>query len=446
VRAFDAPDWRRHLPQRPEDWLLDDLPLEVQRAVLAADTSKGYLAWDEFRHRPRPGSWPTERLWSLVKLRRSSTARPLPGLVTNAGKPFRLVVSDPLLAALQRIDTRSSLWPVSAPTSGSEDVDRAYRFRVAIEEAFHSSAIEGAVTTRRVAADMIRSGREPRTRSERMVLNNFRTLERLAEWSREPLTPELVCRLHASITDATLADESSVGRLRAADDVVVQEAATGDVVHVPPPHVELPERVQRLCDFANAEDGKESFLHPLLRSIVLHHQLAYDHPFVDGNGRTARALFMWSILRRGYWWFRSLSISRAIDAARGAYYAAFRYVQGDEADVTYFVRQQVRCVEQELERLGAHVARTARLEMLARERAHVEARLNSRQVALLDHALRHDDVEYTFEDHARYHAVTYPTAWHDLTTMEGAGLLERTKRGRRAVFLPTPRLDSLRRA
>ena len=54
------------------------------------------------------------------------------------------------------------------------------------------------------------------------------------------------------------------------------------------------------------------FIHPMIRSIILHFWLAYDHPFVDGNGRTARALFYWSMLRHGYWLFEFISISQII--------------------------------------------------------------------------------------------------------------------------------------
>jgi hypothetical protein len=42
------------------------------------------------------------------------------------------------------------------------------------------------------------------------------------------------------------------------------------------------------------------FIHPVMRAITLHFWLAYDHPFCDGNGRTARALFYWSMLKQGY--------------------------------------------------------------------------------------------------------------------------------------------------
>jgi Fic family protein len=62
------------------------------------------------------------------------------------------------------------------------------------------------------------------------------------------------------------------------------------VFHTPPPAAELPARLEAMCDFANSKTP-DTFIHPVVRGIFLHFWLAYDHPFVDGNGRTARALF-----------------------------------------------------------------------------------------------------------------------------------------------------------
>ena len=446
MKQYDAPRWWEVMPKDPREWVTRGQSDEVRAAVAAADTRKGYLAWDQFRHRSAPLGWTPEALWGLVKLRRIVTPRALPELLGKDGAPFHVVNSDPLLAALQRIDTRAALWRAPGPEEAGADRDASYRFRAAIEEAFHSSAIEGAVTTRRVAKEMIESGRSPRTNSERMIVNNFRTIERLTDWAGEPLTPSLICAIQSSITEDTLDDPADSGRFRTGDDVIIRDAATLETVFVPPPALELPRRMQQLCTFANADDGPDEFLHPVVRSIAVHHQLAYDHPFADGNGRTARALFMWSILRRGYWWFRSMSVSRAIDKSRASYYDAYRYVQGDEGDVTYFVRQQVRCIEQEIDRLAEHLARLAEIADRAKRRSKVAANLNSRQLALLGHALNHDDAAYTFEGHRAHHAVTYPTAFQDLTAMEKAGLLSRRTERRKAVFTPTAKLRALGKA
>ena len=78
----------------------------------------------------------------------------------------------------------------------------------------------------------------------------------------------------------------------------------------------LQQRLEQLCRFANAE-LPAAFMHLVARAITLHFWLAYDHPFCDGNGRTARALFYWAMLHQGYWLFECISITSVINKARG---------------------------------------------------------------------------------------------------------------------------------
>ncbi len=411
----------------------------IQTAVRAADTPKGgYLHWDQFRRRPAPPGWSAEELWRLVWMQRQGSSRSLP-LQAKGGVPFVFRRTEPMLPLLHRIDTRETLWQ-AARVAGP---DTAFRLMAAIDEAHHSSAIEGAVTTRRQSRELIRSGREPRSRSERMVLNNLAAMEQMDEWCASPLTPELIRKVQATVTIDTLDDPADVGRVRQEDDIHIVDATTGEPVFTPPPTSELPDRLERLCEFANSESTDEDFLHPLTRAILIHHQLAYDHPFADGNGRTARALFLWSTLRAGYHWFRSLSISRAIYRARGQYYRAFRYVQTDGNDVTYFVRQQMACVEREIEHLARHLAKRASLERWLEETQGIREGLNDRQLALIDHALTHPEQVYTAREHLQYHRVTQPTAWKDLKGLVDRDLLVEAKAGRKSLYSPSERLKEL---
>jgi Fic family protein len=435
------PAWRGRL-RDVVDRVFDVKQEGFRSALRDADTAKGYLHWDAFRHKETPSGWTSDDLWTLLRWERSNASRPLPLLLRKTGEPFFLNPSDPLLAALHRIDNRATLWSalrdVNAP-----DEQVSYRLMAAIEEAHHSSAIEGAVTTRRQSRELIRTGRRPRNRSEQMVLNNFRTIERLEEWSQQSLTPELVCSIQTSITTDTLDDVGDVGCLRTDDEVHVIDGITGDVIYTPPPARELAERMERLCRFANEESTDELFLHPVTRAILLHHQLAYDHPFGDGNGRTARALFLWSILRSGYRWFRSLSISRAVNRARTQYYRTFHYVQTDEGDVTYFVRHQLRCIEKEIEFLAEFLARRAALERWLEAKKAISTTLNARQVALVEYALDNPDADFTALEHGRFHGVTKVTGWSDLKGLVREKLLREKKVGREIHYLPTGKLRAL---
>lgn len=298
-----------------------------------------------------------------------------------------------------------------------------------IHEAITSSQLEGAVTTRRVAKEMLRSGRPPRDRSEKMILNNFRTMNRIVQLTKEKLSPQLIYEIHELVTRGTLDTPDAAGRLRRDDEKVrVEDDDSGEVLHTPPGAAELQNRIEALCDFANGVKPN-FFIHPLVRSILLHFWIGYDHPFVDGNGRTARALFYWSMLHHGYWLFEFISISDILHRAPAKYYRAFLYSESDENDATYFLLHQAEVIRRAILSLHAYIDRKSRelvdSERLLRGWEH----LNHRQLSLITHALRHPDFLYTVEGHRLSHSTVYETARRDLLGLARVDLLDLRRKG-----------------
>ena len=425
-----------------------------QQAIMAALRDRSpllagqYLHWDDVRHRDPPSAFGGDRQawWWSAKIVRSQARRPLP-FADVAGRPFGYLAIDPIPEALHFLDQQAG-GSIELPGAGPTEAHRD-RFHVnsLVEEAVRSSQIEGASTTREEARELVRSGRKPRDRSEQMVLNNYETMRRIVELKSEPLTPGLVLELQRRITDDTLEDPGAAGRLRRADEGwVVVEDDEGNDLHVPPPANLLPERLERLCDFANG--GSETgFIHPVVRAVALHFWLAYDHPFVDGNGRTARVLFYWSMLRSGYWLFEFVSISAVINRAKKQYGRAFLLTETDDNDLTYFLLYHLRVIRQAVDEVRAYAARKVE-EMRRADAALGEqfAGLNHRQKALIQHAVRHPGFEYTVGSHQQSHAVTRQTARTDLTSLAGAKLLAQFRRSNRFVFRSPPDLaDRLRR-
>jgi len=220
-----------------------------------------------------------------------------------------------------------------------------------------SSQLEGAGTTRVVAKDMLRSGRKPRYHGERMIYNNYLAMQELKRWRDQPLTPDAVFEIRRLITSDTLEEPSQAGRFRTAADNVVVEDETGRVLHLPPNAEELPQRLRSLCDFANGVHDGEGFLHPVVRAIALHFQIGYDHPFCDGNGRTARTLFYWSMLRSGYWLTEYLSVSSVFKNAKAQYLRSYLQTESDESDLSYFVDHHLEVIVDAIDNLHGYLAR-----------------------------------------------------------------------------------------
>ncbi len=278
-----------------------------------------------------------------------------------------------------------------------------------------------------------------------MILNNYNALQYMRAHGNKPLTPSVVLELHRILTEGTLDNPDSAGRLQTVDDdrvAVYDRVKVDEVIHYPPNADELPERLRAMCEFANEVENTTGFLHPVVRAILLHFWLGHDHPFEDGNGRTARALFYWSMRKSGYWLTDYLSISEILRKAPARYGRAFIYSETDNNDTTYFILYHLAVIKQAIERSHRYLQRKAaeirKLERMIR----TSDRFNHRQLALLGSAIRNPDQQYTFNSHARSHNVTFQTARTDLMALEEQGYLERRKRGRQYVFYPVQELEA----
>jgi Fic family protein len=281
-----------------------------------------------------------------------------------------------------------------------------------------------------------------------MIANNYRALNFMREEMGEKLTPETILELHRVLTEGTLDDPRAAGQLQRPGERrvgVFDRDGDEQPIHRPPPAEELPERMEMLCRFANEDDESEQFVPPVVRAILVHFWLAYDHPFLDGNGRTARILFFWMMRARGYWLVEYLPISRLIRNAPAQYARAFLETETDEGDTTYFLIHQLRLLEQAIEDLHIYLQRKIEEQNDVKKMLHATEGLNGRQLALLTHAAKHPDHTYTFGGHARSNRVTHETARADLGSLADRGFLIRRRRGRGYVFeVPADLPDRLR--
>lgn len=295
-----------------------------------------------------------------------------------------------------------------------------------------SSLLEGAATTRQEAKAMLRTHREPSTQGERMVMNNFQAMRQVKELLDQQLTPDLILDLHRTLTrDA--ADAGEPGAFRGPDVSDRFGVWSGDRrLYIPPPHEAVPGLIGQACAFINREDGP--FVHPVIKAIALHFWIGFVHPFEDGNGRTARALFYWQMLRERYWLFEFVSISGVLKDAYAQYARAYLYTETDDNDLTYFLLFHLDVIDRALDEVHAYIRRKTRELQETRAVLHPSAGLNHRQIALLRHALQHPEAVYTFQSHRRSHGVVYQTARTDLLGLAEKGLLSQRQTGRAYTF------------
>jgi Fic family protein len=322
------------IPAKPPtyDELLEDIfkvknaPGKIFSNPMPPVIGDRYLYWDKLRRLVPPSGWNHKEWWLAIKLSRMNQRRNLP-LLDGKGNPFTFTLPDPALEYLHYIDKNGGGLIGSIDTDGTDpQAKERYVFRSLVEEAINSSQLEGATTTRQVAKDMIKNARKPKDKSEQMIMNNYWTMRLVQSRLKEPLSEKLLFELHAYLTEKSLDNESAAGRFRRSDEKVgvYTEDFENILLHEPPPATELNERMSAMYAFANGK-STDYFIPPVVRAIILHFWLSYNHPFVDGNGRCARALFYWSMLKQGYWLCEYLSISQIIKKGPARYGRAFLY-------------------------------------------------------------------------------------------------------------------------
>jgi Fic family protein len=421
--------------------------LEVLSQALPGSMTREYLPWDRLRYKTPPDGLSVEEWWVAVRLARQSMERPVELLRDQTGRPFSFALPDEVLQAIEEVNRDASgNISVSEQVTNPGTRDR-YIVNSLIEEAITSSQLEGASTSRRVAKDMIRSGRLPTDRSERMILNNYMAMQRITELRDETLTPELICEIHRIVTEGTLDDPDGAGRIQADDETRVSVWGQGDQLLYRPPSVsELPGRMEALCQFANGE-GNEGYMPAVLRAIAIHFMIGYDHYFEDGNGRTARALFYWSMLRQGFWLTEFLTISRILKKAPAQYARSFLFTEQDRNDLTHFFIYHLQVIRRSIRELHHYLAfKTEEIRAVQQSMKALPGEYNYRQLALLEHAIRNPGFTYSAQSHARSHNTSEETARQDLGGLERKELLHRYKVGKRFLWTPVDNLSETLKA
>ncbi len=414
----------------------------------ATDAQGRYLHWNDFKWRVESGD-DELAAWGATKLARRSIAKELPLLQAEGDRCFSYCVPESLLAKLHAIDKLtggSREIGASVPVSSYERSHYLIKNPIQ-EEAITSSQLEGASTTREVAKEMLEKNLTPKDKSQQMILNNYLLMQKAVESQDEELSLEFILELHRIATHKAIENQARPGELRNENNIFIADAYGENAFH-PPDWQTLRERLTNLCDFANSDRSQsDNFIHPIIKAIVLHFAIAYIHPFGDGNGRTARAIFYWSILRSGYWLFEYVSISKFIQEKRGEYDRAFIYTETDDFDLTYFLYNQTDTIEKAVKSLYEYMDRKRRefyefMEWI--DRSPVAKTLKRGHLEILKAALRAPGREFTARQVAIDFGVTENTARSYLNKLVEKDLLvqAKPKSGKTVLYLAPANLKT----
>ncbi|WKM73472.1 Fic family protein [Klebsiella oxytoca] len=409
------------------------------------DDKGRYHHWDDFQYRVEKGV-DAVHAWSVQKMARLAHIHHI-NYQDKSGERAKINVLPSMHKACSLIDQQASKAAFEAMISNMEGVKYLIR-ELREEESISSSQLEGAATTTIVAKAMLSAQRKPRTEDERMILGNYRLMGSVWDKRNEELSLALIKEFHAIGTKDINNEKYKPGVFRDTDNIVICDY-DGNVVHYPPSHDELDSRLLKICEWANTrhEDLVTSnYLHPLIKACILHFMVGYEHPFNDGNGRTARALFYWYLFKCGYTAFKYISISRLLKEASVAYGKSYLFTETDGFDLTYFVDYQCQIV------CRATLNFTDHIKKIATQRAEIDSllwtgglinRLNDRQRTILLVAIENVGRFFTAKEVSENLNISDNTARADLKHLVEIGLFEKIESGKQTIYVSPKSLKGI---
>ncbi len=398
--------------------------------------SPTYLYWDKIQYKPTPKGYSKEEFWSAVKFMRNLHSQKTP-IISENGQNFKLLKLPELEKFLHNVDLNmgGNLFMYNT------DIDEKSRYRFIsrgiMEEAIASSQLEGANTTRQAAKKLLLEGRKPKDISEMMIVNNHEAMQALeSDYKSKDISISGIFELHAILTKDILPIEEQ-GTFRTDEDkIVVDDKDTGYIYHIAPKIDFVQKQLKILVAFANDETS-ENFIHPLVKAIMLHFWIGYLHPFTDGNGRLARLIFYWYLLKNNYWAFSYLPISKVIKKSAIAYGQAYLYTEQDDFDITYFIDYNIKKIKIAIDDFETYLKEKASENAQMNKLSKSSHNFNERQIQLLQYLSLKTDESTTVKSHMTIHRITKATAIKDLKKLESENFLKTERRGKYVYYSGT---------
>jgi Fic family protein len=404
-----------------------------------------YLYWDKMRFKePSPKGLSKEELWMSIKIFRES--RSVESVVSDQnGKSFTWLKLDYFEKFFHELDM-SMGGELFVEKSGVKKANKQKLItRGIMEEAIASSQLEGAATSRKAAKKLLREGRKPKNESEQMIVNNYNSMKIVEEdYKGREMSMDLLLELHNLITKDTLDSEGENPKMRRkGDPIYVTDKITGVIYHEGPDMKFVRTELEKLIKFANDELESKTFVHPIIKAIIIHFWIGYLHPFTDGNGRLARLLFYWYLIKEGYWAFAYLPISKAIKLSSKQYSMAYVYSEQDDNDMTYFIDYNVKKIKLAVKEFNKYLENQAKENVKMKKKSETIHNLNIRQVQLLQYLHGDPDERTTLTIHMNINQIAKMTASKDLKDLVKKKFLTRNKQGRNVYYYGTDKINKL---
>ncbi len=299
-----------------------------------------------------------------------------------------------------------------------------------IRAAHASTAIEGNPLTLEEVSQLAQGRKVMATRkAEQEVLNYLKVLENIEKYQEQgKITGKIILKLHKDVTRETLDNLGHEGRYREFQ-VYVGNRITGKVVFMPPPPGEVPELMNEFIEWVNSTDSKN--LDPVIVAGLSHYEFVRIHPFVDGNGRTARALATLILNLRDFDIKKFFAMDDYYDSDRTAYYNALKSVDQKTLDLTQWLEYFTDGVLLSISKIKEKVLQLS-IEK-HKKAARGQVALTERQTKIVEHIISNGRI--TSGDIQNMFKISRPAAYKEIKKLIELNLIESKGTGKAIYYI-----------
>jgi len=312
--------------------------------------------------------------------------------------------------------------------------EKKFREEAIVRTVHHGTHIEGNELNYTEASAVLKG--QPivgRDRDIQEVINyrnviNFLDYVATGEVSKGKITEAVVKKIHALTVEKLLPPEQS-GEYRKTQ-VVVKNSLTGEITFRPPPAIEVPYQVEEFLEWLNNRSPEE--IHPVLAAGITHYELVRIHPFIDGNGRMARATATLVLFLENYDIKKFFSLEEYYDKDASRYYEALKSAANGE--LTSWEEYFTEGLAIELTRVKEKVLRLSTDVHLKEKLGGKQVFLTERQIAIMEYIQR---VGYLANEgfHDLFPKISEDTVLRDLHDLMKKGIIKKEGRTKAARYI-----------
>ena len=303
-----------------------------------------------------------------------------------------------------------------------------------IHNAHSSTSIEGnKLTLEQVKA--LSENREvvATEKDKKEVLNYLKALDSIPEYaSKKAIDVKLFLKVHETVTIGTLREDKDCGVFRNRQVFVGRRVFDGTsfkeiVEYMPPETKDVPRLVAEFVEWLNSEKTKE--INSVILAGIVHYEIARVHPFIDGNGRTARLMASLVLYKSGFDHRRFFALDDYYDENRSAYYAALKTVQTGKGDITKWLEYFTDGVLYSINKVKDFIVKIG-LSPKIEEGERIE--LTQKQIKILERIKEKGKV--TNKDLRDMFGITRQAILKEISKLIDAKLIELVWKGRSAYY------------